>query len=160
LREDPEVIGAWFKLVEETKAKWGVHDEDRHNFDETGFQMGVIGSMKVVTSSERCSQPNLVQPGDCEWVTVIQSICAAGSYTPVRCEVLFGIKPRAYQESVRLCRCPSLLKTTTSRTTNTYTSINHQVTSQSSFYYLTIKSLTAPTKIQWQLHQHAMLQQC
>jgi hypothetical protein len=26
----------------------------------------------------------------------------------VRCEVLFGIKPRAYQESVRLCRCPSL----------------------------------------------------
>jgi hypothetical protein len=30
----------------------------------------------------------------------------------VRCEVLFGIKPRAYQESVRLCRCPSLWKTT------------------------------------------------
>jgi hypothetical protein len=37
LQEDPEVIGAWFKLVEETKAKWGVHDEDIHNFDETGF---------------------------------------------------------------------------------------------------------------------------
>jgi hypothetical protein len=30
----------------------------------------------------------------------------------VRCEVLFGIKPRAYQELVRLCRCPSLWKTT------------------------------------------------
>jgi hypothetical protein len=28
----------------------------------------------------------------------------------VRCEVLFGIKPRAYQELVRLCRCPSLWK--------------------------------------------------
>jgi hypothetical protein len=31
----------------------------------------------------------------------------------VRCEVLFGIKPRAYQESVRLSRCPLLLKTIT-----------------------------------------------
>jgi hypothetical protein len=30
----------------------------------------------------------------------------------VRCEVLFGIKPRAYQELMRLCRCPSLWKTT------------------------------------------------
>jgi hypothetical protein len=79
LQEDPEVIGAWFKLVEETKAKYGVHDDDVHNFDETGFQMGVIGSMKVVTGSERRTRPELIQPGDREWVTVIQSICADGS---------------------------------------------------------------------------------
>jgi hypothetical protein len=37
LQEDPEVIGAWFKLVDETKAKYSVHDKDMHNFDETGF---------------------------------------------------------------------------------------------------------------------------
>ena len=37
LQEDPEVIGAWFKLVEETKAKYGVHNDDVHNFDETDF---------------------------------------------------------------------------------------------------------------------------
>jgi predicted RNA-binding protein with EMAP domain len=55
LQEDPEIIGAWFMLVGETKAKYGVHNEDIHNFDETGFQMGVIGSMKVVTGSERRS---------------------------------------------------------------------------------------------------------
>jgi hypothetical protein len=53
-----------------------------HNFDETGFQMGVIGSMKVVTGSERRTRPELVQPGDREWVTVIQSICAGGYATP------------------------------------------------------------------------------
>jgi hypothetical protein len=82
LQEDPEVIGTWFKLVEETKAKWGFYDKDIHNFDETGFQMGVIGFMKVVTGSERCSRPDLVQPGDREWVTVIQSICSNSSYTP------------------------------------------------------------------------------
>ena len=82
LQEDPEVISAWFTLVRETIAKYGVADNDIHNFDETGFQMGVIGSMKVVTGSERRTRPNLIQPGDREWVTVIQSICAAGYATP------------------------------------------------------------------------------
>jgi hypothetical protein len=71
LQEDPETIGAWFKLVEDTKAKYSVHDDDVHNFDETGFQMGVIGSMKVVTGAERRARLELVQPGDREWVTVI-----------------------------------------------------------------------------------------
>ena len=76
------MIDAWFKLVKETKAKYGIHDNDIHNFDETGFQMGIIGSMKVVTGSERCTRPTLTQPGDREWVMVIQSICAAGHATP------------------------------------------------------------------------------
>jgi hypothetical protein len=44
--------------------------------------MGIIGSMKVVTGSERCTWLELVQPGDREWVTVIQSVCAAESCTP------------------------------------------------------------------------------
>jgi hypothetical protein len=68
--------------VEDTKAKYGVHNDDVHNFDETGFQMGVISSMKVVTGAERRTRPELIQPGDCEWVTVIQSICAARYVTP------------------------------------------------------------------------------
>jgi hypothetical protein len=82
LQEDPETISAWFRLVADTKAKYGVHDDDVHNFDEAGFQMGVIGSMKVVTGSERRSRPTLTQPGDREWVTVIQGICAAGYAIP------------------------------------------------------------------------------
>jgi hypothetical protein len=82
LQEGPETIGAWFKLVKDTKAKYRIHDDDMHNFDETGFQMGIIGSMKVVPGAERCARPELVQPGDREWVTVIQSICAAGYAIP------------------------------------------------------------------------------
>ena len=81
-QEDPEIIGAWFRLVKETKDKYGVQDNDMHNFNETGFQMGVIGSMKVVTGSKRRTRPELIQPGDQEWVTVIQSICAAGYTIP------------------------------------------------------------------------------
>ena len=60
LQEDPVVIGEWFVLVEDTKAKYSVHDDDIHNFDETGFQMGIIGSMKVVTGSERRTRPDLI----------------------------------------------------------------------------------------------------
>src|SRR4051794_26197047 len=44
--------------------------------------MGVIGSMKVVTGSERRVRPDLVQPGDREGVTAIASICAARYASP------------------------------------------------------------------------------
>jgi hypothetical protein len=37
LQEDPETISAWFKLVEDTKAKYSVHNNDVHNFNKTGF---------------------------------------------------------------------------------------------------------------------------
>lgn len=70
------------QAVYETKTKYSVCEEDVHNFDETGFQIGVTGSMKVVTGSERRARPDLAQPGNREWVTVIQSICAAGYATP------------------------------------------------------------------------------
>jgi len=82
VQEDPELINLWFKLVQDTITQYGVHPDDVHNFDETGFQMGVIGSMKVVTGSERRTRPDLIQPGDREWVTVIQGICAAGYAIP------------------------------------------------------------------------------
>jgi len=52
--------------MEETIAKYGIHNNDIHNFDKTGFQMGVIGSIKVITGSERRARPKLVQPGDWE----------------------------------------------------------------------------------------------
>jgi hypothetical protein len=66
LQEDPEIIDTWFKLVEEIKAKYGIHDDDVHNFDESGFQMSVIGTIKVVTGLERHAKPDLIQLGDRE----------------------------------------------------------------------------------------------
>jgi hypothetical protein len=38
--EDPEVIRAWFRLVQNTVAKYEILDEYIYNFDETGFQIG------------------------------------------------------------------------------------------------------------------------
>src|ERR1700712_1699765 len=51
--EDPEIIRAWFLLVRNTTAKYGIVDEDIYNFDETGFQTGVIATAKVVTATEK-----------------------------------------------------------------------------------------------------------
>ncbi|KAI1517386.1 transposase [Pyrenophora tritici-repentis] len=82
LCEDPEVIQGWFRLVENTKAKYGILDEDTHNFDESGFMMGMISTGAVVTGSERRGRPKSVQQGNREWATVIQGINATGWAIP------------------------------------------------------------------------------
>lgn len=63
--EDPKVIKAWFLLVRNTIAKYEIADEDIYNFDETGFQMKVIATAKVVTSAEK-ARTDAIQPGNCE----------------------------------------------------------------------------------------------
>jgi hypothetical protein len=82
LCEDPAVIQAWFTLVEETKAKYGIVDEDVYNFDEAGFMMGKITTQLVVTRSDRKGRAKTIQPGNREWVTLIQAINAAGWAIP------------------------------------------------------------------------------
>jgi hypothetical protein len=82
LSEDPIAITAWFKLVEETRQTYGVLDQDIYNFDETGFMMGVAATSKVVTSSERVGRAIVVQPGNREWVTVIECVNALGWSLP------------------------------------------------------------------------------
>jgi hypothetical protein len=78
LCEDPILIRSWFELVEQTKAKYGICDEDVYNFDEAGFMMGKIMTQLVVTGLERRGRPKAIQPGNREWVTLIAAINAAG----------------------------------------------------------------------------------
>jgi hypothetical protein len=73
--EDPNVVRAWFTLVQNVIAKYGIQEADIYNFDETGFLMGMLSSAKAVTSSERRGKPRTKQPGNWEWVTVIQGVC-------------------------------------------------------------------------------------
>jgi hypothetical protein len=73
---------SWFDLVEQTKAKYGICDEDIYNFDEAGFMMGKITTQLVVTGSERRGRPKSIQPGNREWVTLIAAINAAGWSVP------------------------------------------------------------------------------
>jgi hypothetical protein len=82
LCEDPVLIRSWFELVEQTKLKYGILDEDVYNFDEAGFMMGKITTQLVVTGSERRGRPKSIQHGNREWVTLIQAINAAGWAIP------------------------------------------------------------------------------
>ena len=76
------IIRDWFRLVRNTIEKYGILDEDIFNFDETGFQMGVISTAKVITGAERSQKPVSVQPGNREWVTVIDCIASSGWALP------------------------------------------------------------------------------
>ena len=81
--EDPELISAWFKLVENMRAKYAIQDSDFYNFDETGFMMGVIcGSSMVVTRADRQGRSKSVQPGNREWATAIECVDSEGWCLP------------------------------------------------------------------------------
>ena len=36
-QEDPRVIGDWFQLMANIKAKYSIQDEDTYNFNKSGF---------------------------------------------------------------------------------------------------------------------------
>ena len=80
--EDPAVIQPWFTLVQLIKAKYGIADEDTYNFDKSGFLMGKITSQLVVTGSEKPGKTKKLQPGDREWVTLVQGVGATGKVIP------------------------------------------------------------------------------
>ena len=64
--EDVELISAWFKLMHNMRAKYGILNYDFYNFDETGFIMGVIYASIVVTHADRYGRGKAVQPGNRE----------------------------------------------------------------------------------------------
>ena len=80
--EDLSVVNVWFWLVWNMANKYAIQEEDIYNFNETGFLMDILSSVKVVTSSEYCGQPCTEQPGNWKLVTVIQAVCADGSIVP------------------------------------------------------------------------------
>ncbi|KKA16494.1 hypothetical protein T310_9910, partial [Rasamsonia emersonii CBS 393.64] len=50
--EDPELIKGWFNRFYDTSQNYGILTQDIYNMDETGFQMHVISTAKVVCGSE------------------------------------------------------------------------------------------------------------
>ena len=63
--------------------------------DETGFQMGVASTAKVICGSEtRDSHAKSIQPGNREWITII-AINASGSILPPR--IIFAGKKHQSQ---------------------------------------------------------------
>jgi hypothetical protein len=83
LCEDPALIIAWFELVEQTKAKYGICNNNVWNFNKAGFMMGKITTQLVVTGLERRGWLKALQPSNREWATLIAGINAAGWSIPL-----------------------------------------------------------------------------
>ena len=75
--EDPELIKGWFKRFHDAVEKYVILEQDIYNMDETGFQMGMISTAKVICGSEtRASYAKTIQPGNREWVTAVVAVNA------------------------------------------------------------------------------------
>ena len=66
------MIQEYFRLLKNVANKHGIQDDDIYNMDEIGFQKGDIGSAKVVTACDGTRY--YIQPGDRDWVIVIECI--------------------------------------------------------------------------------------
>jgi hypothetical protein len=64
------------------KAKYSIIDEDTWNFNESSFIIGTISSQLVVIGSEKPGKQKKLQPGDREWVTLVQGVAATGHMIP------------------------------------------------------------------------------
>jgi hypothetical protein len=82
LNEDPKSLREWFNKVQSIVDENGIQPEDIYNFDETGFAMGLISAQKVVTRAEYYGRRSILQPGNREWVTAVEAICADGYSLP------------------------------------------------------------------------------
>ena len=66
---------------QQTKSRYRVEDSDTWNTDEKGFAIGLsLGGTVICRSSRR--NPHLIQDGNRSWVTVVESISAAGVPLP------------------------------------------------------------------------------
>jgi hypothetical protein len=80
-------LQGWFDLLKETVDTYEITPDRTYNMDETGFMTGVVtASAKVIVEAvvkepdarRMPSKATITQPGNREWVTVIQAIGATG----------------------------------------------------------------------------------
>ena len=77
-----ESIEKWFKLFEQTCIEKGICGDDIFNMDEKGFMKGIGEDAKVIVPRAEVESAVSIQPGNKEWVSVIESIGANGYLVP------------------------------------------------------------------------------
>lgn len=78
---DPEVLQAWFSLFLATVTQLGIPQSDWYNMDEKGFMKGVGDNVKVIISRHD-KEAFVVQPGNRDWVTIIETISTTDYVLP------------------------------------------------------------------------------
>ena len=70
------MLNEWFKLIRDTITRYSIPPNDIYNFDETGFAMGLVSTAKVVTRAEYYGRRSVLQLGNREWVTAVETVNA------------------------------------------------------------------------------------
>jgi hypothetical protein len=78
--QDPEIFRHWFDLYKDTVRKYNIKPRNQHNMDEKGVMMGFIGKVKVILSKYE-KKGYMTQPGNREWVSLIECISLDGRRT-------------------------------------------------------------------------------
>ena len=81
LAQDPRILTHWFQLYQELCLEHSIKIENQYNIDEKGFMAGVTGKVKVMISKYE-KKENVSQPGNREWVTLIECISQSGRVLP------------------------------------------------------------------------------
>lgn len=82
LCEDPVLINGFYESLLHLKQEYGIVDDDIYNFGETGFAMEIGATAKVICSSDCSGRPSIIQPGNREWVTVVECVGSNGVVVP------------------------------------------------------------------------------
>ena len=100
LAEDPVIFSHWFDLFLRLKSEYEIQDHDVYNMDEKGFAMGVQGSKHVMINKTEKKKPETSQPGNREWVSLIECISMDGR--PLSPWIIFKAKQhqKAWNEAL------------------------------------------------------------
>lgn len=79
--QNPATLADWFQLFLQIKSEYEVRDSDIYNMNEKGFMMGVIAKLRVMISKHE-KKAYMTQPGDREWVSLLECVSLKGKLLP------------------------------------------------------------------------------
>ena len=65
-------------LIRNVIIKYDIFNSNIYNFNKTGFFIKMLNHAKVIITSDCKNKPRTKQLGNCEWVSIIQTICVDG----------------------------------------------------------------------------------
>ena len=76
-----EVIKEWFNVLTQTMDEENISWENVYNADESGFGVGKKRATRVIVDVS-LKEAYQAEPGRQEWVTVMECVCADGTFIP------------------------------------------------------------------------------
>jgi hypothetical protein len=80
--EDPDIIRNYFDRYSRVMQEHEISDEDKWNFDETGFRLGIARSDWVITLADDDRKVQSKDPNNRESLTAIECINGVGDSIP------------------------------------------------------------------------------